>query len=277
MGRLRIVGLWVVLASALSGCAFLKDLLRDGFTQPTLRFQEARVADVSLGGATIDLLFTIDNPNPIGLSLTKLDYAFFVEGKQLAAGRPSRDLEVPATGSATLSFPASFQFAQVAQAVDALLTKDVAAYRAQGTIGVGTPLGPIELPLSHEGTFEIPKVPEVELLPVKLSRVSLSGAAFEVGLKLKSKNSYPLPLGALEGQLFVGGASVGAVRTQKLGLLPAKGTQEVRIPVTVSFLGAAQAAQALQSGTAKVSFEGRLGSGLASVPLRFGQTVGVAR
>ena len=69
----------------LTGCATLKKL----FKKPTVVFKTARLSSASLSDATVDVVYEVRNPNTFGLSLAKVDYAFFVEGKQVVAGSPA--------------------------------------------------------------------------------------------------------------------------------------------------------------------------------------------
>lgn len=272
MHRQRALLLSVLaLAVVLPGCAALNGLLKKGFQKPTLTFKTARLREASLGGATVDLVYTLKNPNPIGLSLASIDYTFFVEDKQLVAGKPANGLKLRSSGSSDLVFPASVRFQELAPALGAFLSKDVARYRAQGSVGIKTPLGVLNFPLSREGTFEVPKLPQVSLQPPRISNLSLSGATVEFPLVVVNRNSFPLPLGALTGALNVGGANVGQLTTPDLGLLDASGQRQVTVPLTISFARAASAASALRSGSGTVSFQGNVSSGGVAVPLSFSQ------
>src|SRR4051812_16136367 len=95
----------------LSGCAFLQNLFASAFQKPTLQFRNANLADVGLLGLTLNLNFALNNPNPIALSLAEVDYALFVEGRQVVAGKPPNGLNIPANQTANLVFPAQIQFA----------------------------------------------------------------------------------------------------------------------------------------------------------------------
>src|SRR3982751_1576585 len=101
MRRFRLLAL-CLLALSQSGCAALSKLLSDAFQQPTFSFKQVQLLDVSLGGATVNLVYTLHNPNPVGLSLAEVDYALFIEGKQLVAGRPPNGLTIPESGQADL-------------------------------------------------------------------------------------------------------------------------------------------------------------------------------
>lgn len=277
---LRIVrSPWLLAALALTftGCATLKSLLAKSFVQPTLTFRDAKVGAVALDQATIHLTFDLENPNPVGLSLAELDYAFFVEGKQVVAGKPPMGLTIPASGRASLTFPTTVKFADIAPVLTTFLTRDTAAYRAQGTVGVKTPIGVVRLPLEHEGSFDVPKLPEVAFGSPRIARLSLTSAVIDLPLKVTNKNGFPLPISGLTGGLSISGARVGTVSTGDLGSLTAKGVRELTLPITVNFLQAASAANAVRSGSGTLTFDGSVKSGATALPLDFSQTVRFTR
>jgi LEA14-like dessication related protein len=273
MTRHRLLPILLASALFLPGCALLKGLFESTFKKPDLRFKTANLQDVNLGGARLDTVWLLDNPNPMGLSVAHIDYTFFVEDKQVVAGQPRRGLQIPASKQAELTFPAELKFADLASTLGTFLNQDTAKYRAEGTIGLDTPIGIIKLPLKKEGLFEVPKIPAFTLERPRITSMNLTSATLEIPLKLTNKNSYPLPLTGLVGNLSIGGANVGNVTAGQLGLLPPKGTQTVTLPVTVDFTRALQAANAIRQGRGKVELTGNLTSGSAQVPVSLGQVL----
>ena len=261
----------------LAGCASLQRLAKNAFQQPRLTFKTARLSHASLADATVDLVYQLDNPNPLGLNLASVDYAFFVEDKQVVAGAPPKGLALPARGKAELVFPANVKFADIVPVVQTFLTKDSARYKAQGSVGIQTPLGVLRFPLEHEGTFEIPKIPQVQFEPPRISNITLQGATVEFPLVVKNRNSFPLPVGGISGALKVAGASVGTLSTGDLGLLEPGSTRQLTLPLNINFLRAASAASALRSGSGQVKLEGQLLSGGQNVPLDVTQLLNFRR
>jgi LEA14-like dessication related protein len=262
----------VIALFAGGGCAALSQLLRSAFVEPTLEFKSASVGGFSLNDATINLAWELKNPNPVGIELATLQYALFVEDKQVVAGAPPAGLRIPAQGKTDLIFPANVKFQDIAPVLETFLNKDNARYRAQGTIGIDTPIGIVSLPLQKEGLFEIPKVPKVEFLPPRITNLTLFGATVEFPLTVTNRNTYALPIGNVGGFITVGGARVGNVSTGSLALTP-KGASEVRIPLSINFAQAGQAALAVQRGSATVAFDGSMQAGSASIPLKFQQNL----
>ncbi len=263
----------LVAALALPGCATLQSLFKSTFQKPDLRFKTVNLQNVDLGGARLDTVWLLDNPNPIGLKLASIDYKLFIEDKQVVAGRPRKGLQIPASKDAELTFPAELKFADLAGTAVAFLKQDTAKYRAEGTIGIETPLGIIQLPMRKEGLFEVPKIPAFTLERPKITSMSLTGATIQIPLTLTNKNSYPLPLTGLAGNISIGGANVGSVNAGQLGLLAPKGTQTVTLPVNVDFTRALQAANAIRQGKGRVQLTANLTSGKGQVPVDVSQVL----
>jgi len=259
------IGLCVVGASGLVGCSFFRSIA--GFARPSLAFKSATIADASLSGATINLTYVVNNPNPVSLPLEEVSYRLSVEGKSVISGRPSKGLRIPARGKGELVFPAQIKFSEIAPALDVFLSKDRARYRAEGSIGVESPIGMVRLPLAHEGEFEVPKVPDVQFGTPHVGQVSLGGASIEIPLQISNRNSFPLPIAALTGALKIAGNDVGTLETTGLGILSPRATREISLPLTIQFRGAAAAAAAIQRGSGELAFSGSLRSGQAAMPI----------
>ncbi|HLM47747.1 MAG TPA: LEA type 2 family protein, partial [Myxococcaceae bacterium] len=227
--------LLVTLAFSLAGCASLQRMAKNAFKKPRLTFKTARLQQASLADATVDLVYQLENPNPLGLNLASIDYAFFVEGKQVVAGTPPKGLNIAARGKSDLVFPANIRFADIAPVVQTFLNKDTAQYRAQGSVGIQTPIGVLRFPLEHEGTFEVPKVPQVQFESPRITNVTLQGATVEFPLTVRNRNSFPLPVGGISGALRVAGANVGNLSTGDLGLLEPSATRQLTLPLKINF------------------------------------------
>lgn len=268
---------WLVPAVCLlASCATLQNLAAGAFTKPTLDFKSATVSDMSLSGATVNLVYTVHNPNGVGLSLASVDYDFQVEGKQVAAGKPPAGLSIPANGSADVTFPAQVKFVDLADVLQTFLTKDVAHYKAAGHLGVDTPIGVVSFPLSKEGQFPVPKVPSVSVQAPHLTDLSFTQATLQIPLTVTNKNGFALPVGGVAGHLIIAGVPVGDISTGGLGSLDSGSTKQVSLPLTVHFTSAAFGLlQALRGGEANVQLQGSLESGGAKVPVSFSKLLSV--
>jgi len=264
----------VLLVSLASSCATLQQLLASSFQTPTLTFTSATLADVSLGSATVNLNYQLDNPNPFGLSLASVEYAFYVEGHQVVAGRPPQGLTIPASGSAPVVLPANVRFADVAPVIETFLTKEVATYRAKGAIGVETPIGIVTLPVEKEGTFPVPKLPTVVLQPPRITNVGFTSATLELPLMVTNPNDFPLPISGLSGTVSVAGARVGTVTAPNVANIAPRAQTPVTLPLRIDYAQAAGAAMALQRGSGMVALDAQVSSGPVTFPIHLQQNLG---
>jgi LEA14-like dessication related protein len=259
--------LLIVLPILAASCATLEQLAAGAFQKPTLAYKSASLADVSLSGATLNVVTTVNNPNGVGLSLADLDYRLSIEGHPVATGQPPGGLQIPANGSADVTLPATFKFTDLGQAVTTVLSKGNAGYRAEGTIGLNTPIGVVHLPLSHEGTFSLPDMPGIALGTPRLTGVAIDHVTVELPVTLTGKGTLPVPLQALEAAVSIGGTRVGEVSAKDLGTLEPGASRSVSLPLTIPFSGALGATQAiLKGGAVPISLDGQLQSGPAPVP-----------
>lgn len=264
----------IALAAAFTfiGCATLGDLASKAFQRPSVDFSRASVRDLSLGGATVDLAWMVENPNPIGIKIAKLDYLFKVEDKQVVAGAPKAGLQVAPKRRGELNFPAEVRFAELVPVITTFLNKDRARYAASGNVGFDTPLGVLSFPLKHEGSFDVPKLPQIRFEAPVIKDMDLRGATLEIPLVVDNTNGFALPIDALNGGFLIAGARVGQLNAGSLRLEP-KASRRVSLPLRVDFAQALSAANALRSGKAKVAFDGTLKSGAVALPVDFSQTV----
>jgi LEA14-like dessication related protein len=214
----------------------------------------------------VNLVFTVTNPNDAALSLAETDYKFSLDGKQVVAGKPEQGIRIPARGSSDITLPASVKFADLSSSIADFLRKEQATYRAEGHIGVDTPIGIAALPFAKEGVLPLPRLPEVSIGTPKIGQLSLSSARLDLPLVLVNGNPFALPLGSISGALRIAGADVGQIAAQPVGRVDARATKTVVMPVTIRFAQAFAAAKALREGHGHVALEGLLSSEDASVP-----------
>ena len=171
-------------------CSWLQ-MAEGGFKKPEVAYKSASLSDVSLSGATLNVVTTVDNPNPVSLALAEVDYRLSIDGHPVATGKPPDGLEIQANGATDVTLPASFKFTDLGQAVATVLQKGSAGYKAEGTVGVKTPVGLVKVPLSHEGTFTLPAMPGIALGTPRLTSVAIDHATVDLPVTLTG-TSFPV-------------------------------------------------------------------------------------
>ncbi len=274
----RLLPLVLAVSFFSTGCAYLQQFLRTAFQEPSFRFKNLGLTDISLAGLNLDTIWELNNPNQVGLSLASIDYALFVEDKQVVAGSPPQGLQIAPASATDLHFPAGVKFQDIAQVLETFLNKDNAAYRAEGALGISTPIGVIKVPLATQGQFEVPKIPLVQFGNPRVSGLTLTGATIEFPLAVTNRNTYALPVSGLTGNVSLAGANIGTLSTGALGDMSGKGVKNVSLPLTVNFLSAASAGVAIaRGGNAQVAFNAQVQSGGANLPINVNQLVNLVK
>jgi LEA14-like dessication related protein len=260
------------LAAALflvAACAGFRDLARSAVKDPKLTFRSASLQALDMEGATVGFTWDVENPNGFGLDLARGGWTVDVEGTRVAGGDLPAGLKIKANGTSPVTFPVRVRFQDV-PGIAALLGsgKDAVQYRLAGTIGIGTPVGVLDLPLSHEGRLGLPSVPAFALEGVSIRGVSLSEIAVDVRLRVKNPNAFPLPLGKLDYALAIGGSPVARADGAELAGVPAGASAVVALPVKVDVASAGRvAADLARGGDVDVGLSGRAVVGGVPLPL----------
>jgi LEA14-like dessication related protein len=234
---------------ALVSCAGLRDLASAAIQRPTLEFREATVQSVDLEGATIGVSFDLANPNGFGVDLARVSWGVDVEETHLADGVLPGGLKVPAYGKAPLTIPVHVRFRDVPGILTLLTSRrDEIHYKVSGSAGVRTPVGVLDLPLTHSDTLKLPALPGFSIQGVSVRGASFSDVAFDVKVRVQNPNPFPMPAGKLDYALSIAGAEVARAHDAALAKLGAGGATTVTIPVKVDLARLGGAASALVRG-----------------------------
>lgn len=251
----------------LSACAGLQDFARAAFTEPRLSFESASVDALDLEGATVGFTFQIENPNTLGVDLARAAWQIEVEGTRVAAGDLPSGLRIPANGRAPLKFPVRVRFRDVPGIVSLLGSgRGDLGYRLSGSLGVRTPIGVVDLPMSHADRVKLPAMPRFALDGLRVESVSLFAVSVDVRLRVQNPNAFPLPGGELEYALALSGTSVARAQGASVRAVPGGGSAVVEIPVKIDVASAARvAADLARGGDVQVELIGN--ATLAGLPL----------
>jgi len=276
MRLLRILPLVFATLLAGTGCTTLRALFGN-VTKPEFTFKRVNLQGLSFDSVTLGLVYEIDNPYEIPISLAQVSYQLAVEGNRVFSGSPNQGVKIPAGRSREVTFPAQVRYAELGNVVKTIFTKKSLGYQASGRVGVDTPVGMLSFPISKSGTFDRPDLPQVRIADIVAPRVTTSGAELRVALDVTNTNPFPMPLEALQYGLNLNGARVGG-GTVRGANVAARKTQRIELPVTVGFAQAGRGLQQLLSGKAtNVALTGQFDFGALSGPLQVAQKLTLDR
>ncbi|MBS2028620.1 MAG: LEA type 2 family protein [Deltaproteobacteria bacterium] len=255
------------------GCSLIRSFC-GGFHAPELSFNRVDLQDISLTGITVNVHFNLKNDNPVGIRIAQLAYDFRVNNHPFLAGHPPNGLTINPDTISDLSFPAHVEFRDLAATIEEFLHQDTANYTASGNIGVQTPIGVLTFPLSHSGSFPVPKLPDIQIQQPTLNNITLSSAHLTVPIALHNKNGFSIPFGGLSTQVFIGGAPAIAPTIPNQSALAPNETRVVPLGVDVNFMQAGMAvANAIRNRQANVQLRGTANIGGLQVPINLNQNL----
>jgi LEA14-like dessication related protein len=267
MRRACVVAL--VATVLLAGCAGLNEFAASAVQKPRLTFRSVALSSFDLEGATLAFTYDLENPNGFGLNLARVGYTIDVEGTRVTSGDVPGGLEIKANGTAPVTFPVHVQFKDVPGIVKLLTSsKEAVAYRLGGNVGVRTPLGVLDVPLSHEGTLKLPSMPRFSLEGISINSLGFTQIGFDVRLRVHNPNAFGLPVGKLDYALAVAGNQVARAAALDVAPVSAGGSAIVTIPVRLDLASAGRAAAALTGGgNVPVDLDGKANLAGLQLPL----------
>jgi LEA14-like dessication related protein len=239
----------LVLAFLLASCAEVQKLARSSIREPKLTFRSASLQALDMEGATVAFTWDLENPNGFGVDLARVGWTIDVEKTRVAAGDLPGGLQVKANATAPVTFPVRVRFRDVPGIVSLLGSgKDAIGYRLAGTIGVRTPIGIVDLPLSHEDRLRLPGMPRFALEGLSVRSMTFDEVALGVRVRVRNPNAFALPVGKLDYALALGGAPVARAQGAELAGVAAGSSAVVEIPLRLDLASAGRAATGLARG-----------------------------
>lgn len=247
----------------LGACAYLSSIAQ----KPTVTLKRVDIKEVSFQGISVDFILAVNNPNPIGVDLATLSYQITVDGHAFVAGSSNAAVHVPANGPGEVHVPLSIQFVELARSFEDLFHKKTVAYTLATTLGFGTPIGVLQVPLSTSGTFPVPQLPDVHFQSAAVGSVSIGGADLGMILAVRNTNNFAVPVGTLQYQVSLAGTPVISSGKQ-VGRLAPNATTPVAVTAHLDFLSLGMGVfRAIQSHAADISLDGQLDLAVYKMPL----------
>jgi LEA14-like dessication related protein len=154
----------LIVCLIMTGCSTLEQL---GFNKPTARITGVQFADASLSSAKLVFDVEVDNPYPVALPLTNLNYSLASGDVSLFSGNAKPATSIPAKSTQSLSLPVTVNYLEIFRSLKGITPGTTIPYKAGLDLSVDTPgLGPLTLPLKKEGQLALPKVSGADVINI---------------------------------------------------------------------------------------------------------------
>jgi len=150
----------------LAGCETMNQALN--LQKPAVRMTGLKFENVTLDSATLLFDVEVDNPYPVALPLTNLDYGLSSGAQPFLNGKAALQTTVPAKSKKIVSLPANINYLDMLKALKGIRPGSKIPYKADLGLSVNTPaLGAMRLPLKKEGELVLPTVSDIDVNDVK--------------------------------------------------------------------------------------------------------------
>lgn len=250
---------WLVPAALLAtGCPKLGDLGGVGEAldpyKPRVTFKKVGLRDINWEQVDVNLVFKVENPNPLKVALAHFAYDLDLEGNDILKGKMEDGLELPAEDSATLKVPLTLTFSEMADLLTDTKGKDELDMKLSGNLGFDTPIGVVKVPYETKGEVPVLRAPKVAFKGVRIAKVDLLGnaAKLKVDLKITNKGKEKLTFENFDYTFKLKDTKVASGAVDSLGEADGDGTSTLTLPidVTLTSLGSSLVSLVTEGGNA---------------------------
>lgn len=140
----------IIMSSFFVGCASWM-----GYSQkPEVELNNVYVKDANLSGATIVLVFDVENPNDKEIAVKEIGYTVYVGGKHLTTAKTDREISIPAKQIKGVEVPLPIKYKDLFANISEILSAGQLKYKVQGDAKFSI----LSVPFAKEGSVELPKL-----------------------------------------------------------------------------------------------------------------------
>lgn len=145
---------WVLLlvgvATGMTGCATL-------VKAPVVTVKDFNVVSVDGGGAGMELLLAVTNPNFFEVKLEGYSYDLKVMALPLVKGGAREEIRFPSNTATDVRIPIKISYRDLIEILKRKPDPDKVPYQLAAGLEMDTPMGRMTVPVNRDGTYAIPK------------------------------------------------------------------------------------------------------------------------
>jgi LEA14-like dessication related protein len=204
--------------------------------RPEVRIVSSQLEALSFSGFTLRFDVEIKNPNPIGIGLAGYDYELQIEGNPFLNGVVNEKVSIEARDRSIVPLPVELSFEEIVKTIGALEGREEANYQLVSGFSFDLPvLGRVRIPVQRDGVFPILKVPQLQVVSLRLNEISLAGASLVLDLELINRNNFKVFIEAVEYRFTVNEADWASGMRQERVRIPEDDSAHLRIPIDLDF------------------------------------------
>ncbi|MEL0585591.1 MAG: LEA type 2 family protein [Candidatus Thiodiazotropha sp. (ex. Lucinoma kazani)] len=207
--------------------------------KPTAKVTGVKVTSLDFDGVELAFDVNVTNPNPVGIDLAGLDYDLKLLGNSFVKGEQPMALSVAANGTSQVELPMRLGFGQLMSSYQKLQHASQAAYQLDLGLGFNIPvLGKMRVPISYQGEFPIPKIPDIKVKNLDIQKLTLNNAKLLLQIEVDNPNNFSLLLDQLNYNLKLNGFNVGNGLLSQSVAIKQDGRGVINLPLSVNIMQA---------------------------------------
>lgn len=268
MKRSRRLYLVLIAGAALAG-AQCASLAKKVFDPPQVGVERVEFKNIALTGADLVIHLKIHNPNSIGATLNKIEYALDIDGERLVRGQKDDKTEIAANNTSVIALPVSVSYSGLRSGISGVLTKKSLPFAFQGKITLDSPIGDLNFDLSEKGEIPIPDRPRFDLEKIALGELGVTSATLMLHIRVSNNHDFSLDIKRFRYEFSLQDNLISAADINVQKTLGEDKSMSVVLPVTVKLLGLKKSVvDMIRSGQLKYSMKFDL-----DITTRFGPVV----
>lgn len=270
---------WPLIVVLLGGCKQLPKMPDLKEVLPEVRFSDLKVEQVDFKGMDGRFVLEVDNPYPLELKLSETSWKLGLAGHPFLDGTNEEGLAIAPAETSKVRIPFGLKWRNAFDVVTDAKGKDALPFSLDATLGFETPIGPVSVPLKHDGDLPALHAPKIALKGLRVEKLDLlkQTASLALDLGLSSDQGSALTFETFGYGISLAGIDVASGDT-KIGAV--EGQKDVTLPIDLKLLNLGKVV--VDAVTKKTRLEVRLkadanvGTPLGTIPLAIDELADLA-
>jgi len=228
--------LYITVAAALISlqCA---SLVSKVFDKPQVGVDRVEIKKIDFTGVDLIVHVKINNPNSVGATLNRVEYAFDVEGDRLLKGVKEDKTQIKSNDLSIIPMPVSVSYAGMKSGIAGVLTKKSLPYVLSGKVVLDTPIGDLSFDIGDKGDIPIPDRPRFDVEKIALGEFSVTSATLMVHIKVSNNHDVELDIEKFRYEFSLQDNLISAADVSVQRAVTQDKSMAVALPITVKLLG----------------------------------------
>lgn len=222
-----------VVAASLQCASLAKKI----FDAPQIGIERVEIRNIALTGADLIVHVKINNPNSVGATVNRVEYALDVDGERVVAGKKEDRTTIAANELSRIALPLTVSYAGMRAGIAGALTKKSLPFGFSGRILLDSPVGELSFDIAEKGEIPIPDRPRFELTKIAVAELGVTSATLMLHIRVTNNHDFELDIRRFRYEFSLQDNLVSASDITVERLVGHDKSLSVVLPVTLKLLG----------------------------------------